>query len=104
MSETLLARAVSTLKERRGRKLQRCYKACFCDAEGKLTHDGERVLADLREQSKLFASGVRRTAAGVVDKDNLLELEGRRQIVLRVLNALELDPIGIARLVEVDDA
>lgn len=104
MSERLIARAVATLADRRGRKLQRCYQACFCDAEGKLTHEGERVLADLRNQAKLFASGVRRTAAGAIDKDNLLELEGRRQIVLRVLNALELDPIGIARLVEVDDA
>jgi hypothetical protein len=103
MSERLLERASRRSRNWRGRKLQRCYKACFCDDKGKLTHEGERVLADLREQSRLFASGVKRRG-GEIDKDHLLELEGRRQIVLRVLNALELDPIGIARLVEVDDA
>jgi hypothetical protein len=102
MSEKLLARAVALAKERRGRKLQRCYRACFCDAEGKLTVEGANVLADLREQSRLFASASRR--GGDIDKDQLLEIEGRRQIVLRVINALELDPLGVARLMEVDDA
>jgi hypothetical protein len=102
MSERLLARAVALAKERRGRKLQRSYKACFCDADGKLTAEGSHVLADLRQQARLFASASRR--GGEIDKDQLLEIEGRRQIVLRVINALELDPLGVARLMEVDDA
>jgi hypothetical protein len=102
MSEALLNRAVALIKERRNRKLQRCYRACFCDAEGKLTAEGAHILADLRERARLFSSASRR--GGDIDKDQLLEIEGRRQIVLRVINALELDPLGVARLMEVDDA
>lgn len=103
MSENkLLDRALSLAKARRARKLQRAYKACFCDAEGKLTLEGSNVLADLREQARLFASASRR--GGTIDKDLLLEIEGRRQIVLRLINVLELDPLGVARLMEVDNA
>jgi hypothetical protein len=102
VSEKLLARAIALAADRRGRKLQRAYKACFCDADGKLTLEGANVLADLREQAKLFGSASRR--GGSIDKDQLLEIEGRRQIVLRLINALELDPLGVARLMEVDDA
>jgi hypothetical protein len=104
VTAALLDRALKIGKERRGRKLQRCVKACFCDDNGKLTFEGERVLADLRERSKLFGSAVRRDGRGVIDRDDLLRIEGRREIVLRLLNLLELDPLGVARLMEVDDA
>lgn len=101
----LLERAVDMSKKRRAAKLQRCAKACFCGSDGKLTYEGAKVLADLREISGLFSNNVRRlSSSGAIDKDLLLELEGRRQVVLRLLNLLELDPLGIAHLTEVDDA
>jgi hypothetical protein len=80
------------------------YKACFCDDEGRLTLEGGRVLADLRERSMLFKSAIRRDGRGVIDREELARIEGRREIVLRIINALELDPLGVARLMEVDDA
>lgn len=103
MTAKLLELAKNTIKDRRARKLQRCVKSCFCDENGKLTYEGEKVLADLRTLAGLFSNGVRRNSAGAIDKDLLLELEGRRQVVLRLLNLLELDPLGIAHLTEVDD-
>jgi hypothetical protein len=98
----LAARVRAFARARRNAKLARAYKACFCGEDGKLTLEGSQVIADLREQSKLFGSASRR--GGVIDKDQLLEIEGRRQVVLRLINVLELDPLGVARLMEVDDA
>lgn len=101
----LLERAIDRIKQRKAANLQRCAKACFCDENGALTYEGGKVLADLRSLSGMFDNNVRRLASsGAIDKDLLLELEGRRQVVLRLLNLLELDPLGIAHLTEVDDA
>lgn len=91
-------------KQRRIRRLQRAYKACFCDELGELTLEGRAVLADLRERAMMFDTSIKRTIGGSIDKDLLLEVEGRRAMLLRVLNVLELDPLGVAAMKEVDDA
>jgi hypothetical protein len=97
-------RAVETIKRRREIKLARCYRGCFLDPAGALTIEGARVLADLRTAAKLFHSGIRRDGRGVIDRDELLRLEGRREIVLRMINLLDLDPLLVGKLAEVDDA
>ena len=101
---SLVERVADKLKLIRARKLSRCAKACFMDKDGALTLEGERLLADLRTHSGLFETIIRRDGSGAIDKDQLLRMEGRRELVLRLLNLLELDPLGIARLREVDDA
>lgn len=101
---SLVERIVDKGKALFGRKLSRCYKACFCGEDGKLTEDGERVLADLRTQAMLFDSAIRRDGAGAIDKDLLLKMEARRELVLRIINLLELDPLAVGKLVEVDHA
>lgn len=99
----LLDRAVESLRRRRERKLARCIRACFLDDLGALTEEGGFVLADLRTHAKLFQSGIRRDPRGVLDRDELLRMEGRRELVLRMINLLDLDPLLIGKLVEVDD-
>ena len=99
-----LAGAVESLRARRDAKLSQYAKACFLAEDGKTpTIEGQRLLADLRDKAKLFSSSIVRTVGGAIDRDEMLRMEGRREIVLRLINLLELDPQGIARLVEVDD-
>ncbi len=90
-------------KRRKVAKLQRAYKACFCSESGEISAEGRLVLADLRERAMMFDTSIKRTIGGSIDKDLLLEIEGRRAIVLRVLNVLELDPLGVAAFSEVSD-
>lgn len=105
MSDGLVARMVESLKARRDRALSRCAKACFCDdTTGELTLEGQTLLADLRNQSKLFGTSIRRDRTGAIDQAEMLRFEGRREIVLRLINLLELGPMSAAQLVEVDDA
>lgn len=99
----LVRAAVENIKRWRELELARCVKACFRDEEGNISLEGQRVIADLREKARLFESGIRRDGRGVIDHDDLVRIEGRREIVLRLINLLELDPMEIARFVEVDD-
>jgi hypothetical protein len=100
----LLERAVESLRARRDRELSRCAKACFLDKDGKTpTLEGQRLLADLRNNAVLFGSAIKRDRMGAIDRDELLRTEARREIVLRLINLLELDPMEVARFVEVDD-
>ncbi|HET8534950.1 MAG TPA: hypothetical protein VFL74_05310 [Sphingomicrobium sp.] len=99
-----LAAAVESVRRRRDSMLSVHAKACFLDPGGKgLSFDGERLLADLRNKAKLFGSSITRDLQGRIDTEEMLRMEGRREIVLRLINLLELDPQEVARLVEVDD-
>lgn len=103
IEDSRLGKMVERLKFKRHAELARCAKACFLDENGKPTLEGERILADLRKHSGLFASAVKRDRNGAIDKDELLRIEGRRELVLRLINLLELDPLEVARFVEVDN-
>jgi hypothetical protein len=100
----LLERAVESLRARRDRELSRCAKACFLDKDGKTpTLEGERLLADLRKQCGAVRIE-RSSAIAWGDRPRrMLRIEARREIVLRLINLLELDPMEVARFVEVDD-
>jgi hypothetical protein len=103
MMERAIAIAES-LRAVRDRKVRLCAQACFCEADGKtVTPDGERLLADLRKHAKLFGTSIARDVTGKIDRDDMLRIEGRREIVLRLINLLELDPLEVARFVEVDN-
>jgi hypothetical protein len=104
-SQGALARLVESLRWRRNAELSRCAKACFCDAEDPkvLTVEAERLLADLRDRADLFGSSIKRDQKGAIDPLEAVRMEGRREIVLRIINLLELDPQRAARFVEVDN-
>lgn len=99
-----IERIAQTARQRRLITLSRCIKACFLDPKtGELTLEGRTVLADLSEQAKLHNSGIRRNAAGELDSAELIRIEGRREIVLRLTNFLKLDQRVLEQNVEVDD-
>lgn len=95
---------VASARAIRDANLSRCVKACFTDPKtGIVTLEAERVFADLRRQAKLFNSSIVRTRSGEIDRDEMLRIEARREIVLRLINLLELDPASVAQFVEVDN-
>lgn len=100
----LVEKIVEGVKERRARELRRCYRACFLDQNGIVTHEAAKVIADLRERSELFGSAIRRDAQGKLDLEALLRAEARRELVLRILSCLDLDPLEIGKFTEVDNA
>lgn len=67
------------------------YRACFTDASGRLTPDGEAVLRDLAvfcraERSVLTLSPVTR----IVDTHATMVAEGRREVYVRILQILRM--------------
>lgn len=102
--KSALERAVELLKWKRDAELSRCAKACFFGADGKTpTTEGATLLADICKQSRLFESAIRRRLTGEIDRDELLRIEARREVALRLFNLLELGPQEAARIVEVDN-
>jgi hypothetical protein len=102
--DSRLKRMVESLRWRRNALLARCAKACFMGEDGKTpTEEGERILAEIRKHANLFVSGIKRDRNGSIDKDELIRIEGRREIALWLFNLLELDPREVARFVEVDN-
>jgi hypothetical protein len=98
-----LRQAVMTAKQKRDAELTRCAKAIFCDEEGELKPEAKALLADMRRNSELFGSSIVKDRNGHIDRDEMLRIEGRREIVLRTINLLELGPLEVARFVEVDN-
>lgn len=81
----------------RGWLLGWLWRAMFVGSDGRVHRGGEILLADLRE----FAF-VGRT---VFSSDPLLmaRREGRREVVLRIMNYLNLDEDTVLQMMEVDD-
>jgi hypothetical protein len=99
----LINRAVDGLRARRDRELMRCAKALFLEEDGTVKLEGQRLLADLQKSARLFGSAFTRDRNGQIDDKQLLRMEGRREIVLRLINLLELGPREVAQFVEVDN-
>ncbi len=94
---------VEILQGRKAIELARCVKACFLDGEGGATLEGQRVIADIRKFAKMDEHSFLRDLTGKIDPISMARIEGRREIALRLINLLELDPAAIRRFVEVDD-
>lgn len=73
------------------------WRALFLGSDGKVHRAGEILLADLREFS--FAG---RT---VFSSDPLMmaRREGRREVLLRIINYLNLDEDVVLQMMEIDD-
>lgn len=85
-------------------RLSDAYKACFCDDDGKLTPEGERVLRDIGKfchlnTSTLKVSPVTRS----VDTHAMAAAEGRRDVARRLWAYIELRPEDHPQLKEPDE-
>jgi DNA-directed RNA polymerase subunit F len=95
------------LIRRKALELGRCVQACFPRAPGgDLTLEAATVLADLRKFAKLGTHkqhSFLRDLTGRIDPLSMARIEGRREVVNRLLDFLELDPSEVRALVEVDN-
>jgi hypothetical protein len=101
-----LKQAVEDLMRRRALELARSVKACILDEVGKPTLEGAILLADLRKFAKLGSHkqhAFLRDLTGKIDPLSMARIEGRREVVNRVLDFLELEPSEVRALVEVDN-
>lgn len=97
--------ALEVLKRRaRIFRLSNAYKACFCDADGKLTAEGERVLRDLGKFAGFYKSPLRVSPISrTVDPLASMVSVGRAELVRRVWGFIDLDPEKHPSLKEPDD-
>lgn len=75
----------------------RAYQRIFHDDAGNITYFGEKVLADLNK----FCRGNKTTFHPDARAHALAE--GRREVLLRILNFLNVDSAEIAKFVEIID-
>ncbi len=74
-------------------RLSDSYKRCFCDEDGNLTPDGERVLRDLGKFCHLYTSTLKVSpVTRCVDTHATAAAEGRRDVARRVWAYIELRP------------
>lgn len=96
------ARQVAEIIQRRWLVTRaRCYKACFQDAKGALTYEGNRALADIRQFAKLEEHSFMRDLQGRIDPIGMARIEGRRELARHIFHHLNLDETKIRSLVEV---
>jgi hypothetical protein len=97
---------VMGLLRKRSIELARCVKGCFLDGNGIATLEGERVVADLRKFAKLGTHkqhSFLRDLTGAIDPLSMARIEGRREVVNRLIDFLELEPSTVRAFVEVDN-
>lgn len=97
---------VRSILRRKAVELARCVKACFLDEEGKATLEASRVIADLRKFARLGSHkdhAFLRDLRGAIDPLSMARIEGRREVVNRLIDFLELDPLEVRAFVEVDN-
>jgi hypothetical protein len=98
--------ALEDLMRGKAVELGRCVKACLVDEKGKPTLEGSTLLADLRKFARLGTHkqhSFLRDLTGAIDPLSMARIEGRREVVNRLLDFLELDPAEARALVEVDN-
>jgi hypothetical protein len=84
--------------------LSAAYKACFCDKDGKLTPEGERVLRDLGKFAGYYGSPVKVSPISrTVDPLASMVSAGRAEVVGRVWGLIDLDPTKHPSLKEPED-
>lgn len=103
MSLEATKKRVESFLRKRAIELSRCVKACFLDGNGIATPESERVIADLRKFASLDRHSFLRDLTGKIDPLSMARIEGRREVVQRIINFLELEPSEVRRFVEVDN-
>ena len=100
------AEKVEILARWLGIRRARCYKRCFMDeTSDKPSLDGERVLADLRQFARIGRASFPIAVDGNMRMDpiKLARMEGRREVVWRILEHINLDEAAIQTFVEVTE-
>jgi hypothetical protein len=101
-----LEEKVRSILRRKAIELGRCVKACFLGADGTATIEAQRVIADLRAFARLGTHkqhSFLRDLGGRIDPLSMARIEGRREVVNRLIDFLELDPLEVRAFVEVDN-
>lgn len=85
-------------------RLSDSFKACFCEKDGTLTKDGERVLRELGKfagfnRSPLRVSPISRTVDPLASMVSI----GRAETVRRIWQLIELDPAKHPNLKDIHD-
>lgn len=97
---------VEMLARRLGLLRARCYKRVFYDETAeRVSLDGEHVLADLRKFARIGEATFPVAIDGHMRMDpiKLARMEGRREVVWRILGHINLDEAAIQTFVEVSD-
>lgn len=80
---------------------RQAYRRMFLGDDGKLTQDGEAVLADLARFCRLHRStSVVSLTTRQTDVPATFQAEGRREVILRILGHLHVDDADLVRLTE----
>lgn len=87
-------------------KLTRAFKSCFCDKSGRLTEDGEVVLAALRDEcgakGDLAKAPLFYDENGRFDASAAIFLQGKRRVFDVIQQHLALDEKDILNLIAVE--
>lgn len=80
---------------------RRAYRRLFLGDDGKLTADGELVLADLAKFCRLHRSTTIVSAVSrQTDVPASFQAEGRREVILRLLGHLHVSDADLIRITE----
>jgi hypothetical protein len=101
---TVTTKIVEVLERKLGLFRARAYKRCFQDETGEhISLDGQRVLADLRRFARIGQASFPVAVDGNMRMDpiKLARMEGRREVVWRMLEHINLDEAAIQTFMEV---
>ena len=80
---------------------RRSYRRAFLREDGKLTDDGEAILADLARFCRLHKSvSVVSPVSRQIDVPATFQAEGRREVLLRILGHLHVNDADLIRMTQ----
>jgi hypothetical protein len=79
------------------------YQACFTDPQGNLTTSARIVLADLKREASMFGPTTRYDNSGAVDPIATAIQEGKRQLLMHILEYVNLTDQKMFDLQHMDD-
>lgn len=99
-----LRQVVDSLARRLLMRRSQIYKAIFLQGDGRTpTYEGNRALADLRKFAMMDRHAFLRDGNQSIDPLSMARIEGRREVVRRIEQHIQLDEAQIRELVEVKD-
>ena len=81
-----------------GRRM--AYRACFMGEDGKLSQNGEIVMADLMKFCRSTKSTAQLTANGTIDPYATHLAEGRREVLIRIQSQLGISDMDLRDLAQ----
>jgi hypothetical protein len=81
-----------------GRRM--AYRSCFLGEDGKLSQDGELVMADLMKFCRSTKSTAQISPTGVIDPFATHLAEGRREVLIRIQSQLGISDMDLRELAQ----